>query len=79
MYCLVPEDEPLLPTTTEPGALTSETSQAQPPEYFDSLVSMLIDSLMPSCESDGLVRQQLNKAAFGAKELTILGVASVTA
>ena len=39
---------------------------------------MLIDSLIPSCESLGLTRQQLNKAALGISEFTTFGVASVT-
>ena len=78
MYGIAPPEAPLLPSTLAPGALISDMSQAHPPEYLDSLVSILIDSLIPSCESLGLTRQQLNKAAFGISEFTTFGVASVT-
>ena len=78
MYGIAPPEWPLLPSTEAPGALISEASHAHPPEYLDSFVSILIDSLIPSCESLGLTRQQLNRAALGISEFTTFGVASVT-
>ena len=68
----------MLPSTLEPGPRMREESHAHPPEYLDSLANMLIDSLMPSRESEGRTKQHENIDAFGRRALTTLGVASVT-